>query len=288
MFGYINVSKDDLTDNQYACYKAVYCSLCKTMGKEYSLFSRFILSYDCTFYSVLIMSLQDKEPSFEEGRCPFNPLNKTNYCGEETALKLAAALSVSSAYYKIIDDINDSHFLKRTFLKMVLPVFRRWNNKVKTGYPEIDSALREMMDKQSEVESSDYSVLDMACDPTAVMLSKMCSLIPKYISSSVIERSKSAGRILSTFGYFLGRWIYMIDAADDYEKDRKSGNFNPFVIKYNNDFDKKSIEGTLNHCLSEMMLSYELLEKGRYDVLISNVLFIGLPAKQKQILKIEE
>ena len=288
VFGYINIKKDKLTDNQYSCYKAVYCSLCKTMGKEYSIFSRFILSYDCTFYAVLIMSYQDIEPGFEQGRCPFNPLNKTSYCkSDEKALSLAAAVSVSTAYYKLIDNINDSSFFKRIIYKLLLHIFRRWNNKAKIRYPEIDSIVSEMIDSQLKAEEDRQCMIDKACDPSAVMLSKLCGIIPSAIDSEILKSNASSQRILSTFGYFLGRWIYLMDAADDYEKDLKTGNFNPFVIRYGESFDRKSVVSTLNHCLSEMMLSYELLDKGRYDVLISNVLFLGLPAKQNEILKIE-
>ena len=38
--------------------------------------------------------------------------------------------------------------------------------------------------------------------------------------------------VCHTLGYHLGRFIYAADAADDYEKDRKSGSYNPYVLLY--------------------------------------------------------
>ena len=232
------------------------------------------------------MSLQDREPDFREGRCVFNPLHKTNFCSDSAALSLAGALSVSSAYYKILDDIKDSSFFKRLLLRILLPVFFRWNNKVRIKYPFIDRALSNMVDEQFEIEKDENAVLDKACDPTAKMLSLMCESIPKYIDSSVLKNNDASPRILRTFGYYLGRWIYLIDAADDFEDDIKSGNFNPFRIKYGDKADLDDMISLLNHSLSEMMLSYELLDKGRYDIIVSNIIFLGLPKKQKEVLKI--
>ena len=115
MFGYITIDKENLTAEEYTVYKAIYCSLCKTMGKEYSLFSRFILSYDCTFFALLIMSIQDNVPCFNKDHCVFNPLKKCVLCENEVALSLSAALSISSAYYKLIDNAKHYIYIENQF-----------------------------------------------------------------------------------------------------------------------------------------------------------------------------
>ncbi len=79
MFGYITIDKGEMLVKDYEAYKAVYCSLCKQLGKEYSFLSRFILSYDCTFYAVMALALESECPGFSQGRCTFNPLKKCNY-----------------------------------------------------------------------------------------------------------------------------------------------------------------------------------------------------------------
>ena len=69
----------------------------------------------------------------------------------------------------------------------------------------------------------------------------------------------------------MGRWIYLIDAADDYEKDVKHHRFNPFSLP-GADSSPAFIEASLNHALSEALLSYGLYSRGRYDSIILNVL----------------
>lgn len=56
MFGYLQIQKSELLVRESEAYKAVYCGLCRQMGKDYSVFTRFTLSYDCTFYAMLLMS----------------------------------------------------------------------------------------------------------------------------------------------------------------------------------------------------------------------------------------
>ena len=80
MFGYVRANKPELKVKELEMYKAVYCTLCKVMGKRYGRFSRFTLSYDFTFLALLNMSLSEKCSGIKKGHCVFNPLKKCNYC----------------------------------------------------------------------------------------------------------------------------------------------------------------------------------------------------------------
>ena len=109
MFGYIKADRANLLGKEYEAYRGVYCSLCRQLGRDYSLPARFILSYDCTFYAVMILTLSEEPPSYCQGRCRFNPLKKCSYAQTNTkAMSMAAALSVSSAYFKLRDNIMAS------------------------------------------------------------------------------------------------------------------------------------------------------------------------------------
>lgn len=276
MFGYIKVDRANLLGKEYEAYKGVYCSLCKQLGKDYSIFARFILSYDCTFYAMLILSLSEDPPDYCQGRCRFNPVKKCNYCLSNTkAFSMAAALSVSSAYYKLRDNLYDSPWYKRILYRFVQPVFSRWHKKARKRFPSIDGAVEQMLLSQLKTEKDPDCTIDMAAEPTAKMLSTVCALIPDEVPLRSTDTAK-VRRILSAFGYFLGRWIYLIDAADDYEKDIKRKNFNPYrsVLTDESRFAEAVIP-SLNHALSETLLSYGLLDRGRYEPIIMNVLKVS-------------
>lgn len=113
MFGYVTIYKDELLVREFNEYKSVYCGLCRTLGTEYSKLSRFILSYDCTFYALLLLSLNGECPGYEKKMCRCNPLKKCTYIKNgEDALSKASALSVVSVYFKIVDNISDSRVLR--------------------------------------------------------------------------------------------------------------------------------------------------------------------------------
>lgn len=278
MFGFVTVDRSEMLGKDFDAYKAIYCSLCKQLGKEYTFLSRFILSYDCTFYAVMALSLEDDCSGFCTGRCRFNPLKKCNYLkNNEEALSKAAALSIISVYYKLVDNIADGGFFEKLLCYLLMPFFSVWHKKAKKKFPKIEEAVAEMSKAQFEVERDADCSIDKAADPTATMLSKVLSFLTDDAETC---------RILSTMGYFLGKWIYLIDAANDYDDDIKKSNFNPYVIAFR---DKKpshlkDINASLDHCLSECLLSYNLLEVRRFNRIIDNLLIYGLPKKQESVL----
>ena len=80
MFGYVRPQKSELRVREYEAYRAVYCSLCRQLGKSYGMFARMTLSYDCTFFALWLMALHKKCLGFREGRCVVNPLKKCGAC----------------------------------------------------------------------------------------------------------------------------------------------------------------------------------------------------------------
>lgn len=275
VFGYIKIHKEELLIREYEAYKSIYCALCKQLGNDYSFFTRFILSYDCAFYAMLLMSLNGSCSGFEQKRCTFNPFKKCNYCkNTDDSLSKAAALSVITAYYKVIDNIEDSKVGKRILYKLAKPVFSHWHKKASKLYPYLDKTVSNMMSAQLEAEKNPDCHLDMAADPTAQMLAQ---------ALEAEGRDDSQKRILHQLGYSLGRWIYLIDAADDYNKDSKQGIFNPY-----NSY-KENLEAVMQSNLSQALAcayeAYNLLEIVDFNGIIDNIILKGLPLTQANVLK---
>ena len=284
LFGYIKVDQANLLGKEFEAYNGIYCTLCRQLGKDYSIFARLILSYDCTFYAMMALDLNEQPPCYQEGRCRFNPFKKCHYADTQSlAFSLAAALSVISAYNKLRDNLLDSPWYKRILYRLVQPFFSSWHKKAAKKYPEIDESVSKMMDRQIEAEKDQNCILDQAADPTAIMLSEMCGLLTEYIPLRKSLQKDNTKRILQAMGYAIGRWIYLIDACDDYEKDQKHHNFNPFLLDDKEDL-AAYMEANLNHALSDALLSYGLLDKGRYDSIIQNVLCVSCVNIQKKII----
>ncbi len=274
MFGYLQVQKSELLVREWDAYRAVYCGLCRQMGKDYSFLSRLSLSYDCTFYAMLLLSLDRACTGFDKGRCRFNPLKKCDFARcENDAYSKAAALTVITVYYKLLDDLTDSGFLKRLLVRLLQPFFGHWRKKAAKRYPALEAAVARMMDAQRAAEQSGAG-MDEAAHPTAQMLAEVLTLE---------ARDEMQRRILQELGYQTGRWIYLMDAADDLEKDRKSGNFNPFAQLRTEDLQAYQTS-VLNQCLARAYDAYQLLPLIDFKGIFDNMLLYGFPAKQNTVV----
>ena len=275
VFGYLQIQKSELLVREYEAYKSVYCGLCKQIGKDYSFLTRLSLSYDCTFYAMLLMSLSRSCNGFYDGRCRFNPLKKCKYAGcQDESYSKAAAFSVISVYYKLQDDLRDSGFLKRFAVRMIKPFFGHWRKKAQKYYPLLDEYVSQMMELQAQAEQEENASLDFAAHPTAQMMSNVLAL------EANDELQK---RVLREFGYHLGRWIYLIDAADDYEDDIKYNNFNPFMgIKTEN--IREYMNEVLNQSLARAYDAYNLIEIKDFKGILDNMMLYGFPSKQNLVV----
>lgn len=264
MFGYVRVSKGELKVKEFEFYKAVYCTLCKTMGKEYSIFSRFTLSYDFTFLALLNMAMQEGCDLVEKRHCVFNPLKKCIFCKSDTDIKLPAAAAVILNYYKVLDNIADEKGIKKLGFVLAKPFFKSPYKKAAKKYPEIDNIVSEYITSQNIVESDPDCDLDKAADPTAKVLSKLFMLLSDDTSQK---------RVLERMGYCIGRYIYLIDAFCDLEQDIKHNSFNPLKKR---EGVNELIKEQLYFCVNEACMAFELLDVKKYKSILGNILYLGL------------
>ncbi len=278
MFGYIRACKPEMRIKEYELYKAVYCSLCKEMGKTYGIFSRFTLSYDFTFYALLNMALKTDCCSIQQKACTCNPLKKCQYLSDLNDTKMPAAASMILCYYKILDNINDEKGIKKlkyVFAKLFISSAYK---KAARLYPTLDNIVLAYIENQNTIEKAKCDNIDMAAEPTAKCLAEMFKLI------SDDEMNK---RCLERLGYSVGRYIYVLDAAVDLEDDIKLDRYNPLIaMNEQGKYSKEFIEGQLNICAYEAAKAFELLDIKKFKNILDNLIYLGLQDTLKKELKI--
>ena len=277
MFGYVKTAKGDLKIKEYDTYKAVYCSLCKKLGKNYGFLSRLTLSYDFTFLALLNMSLKDTCTGYKTGRCAFNPIKKCNYCNDTDFLEMPSAAAMIMLYYKILDNIADEKGFKKIGFILLKPIYKSAYKKAKKAFPEIDGIVENYIDEQNLVEKNNTADIDTACDPTAKALSGVLSLC------STDETNK---RILNRLGYCIGKYIYLMDAISDREEDKKKKSYNVLNLIESEDMEKR-IERQIYYCINESINAFELLPVKRYKTIIGNIIYLGLEDTYKKELSNE-
>ncbi len=266
MFGYVRTHRPELKVREDEAYKGVYCSLCRELGRRYGLISRMFLSFDSSFLAIALMALSDEPVCFEQKRCPFNPAKKCNFCSQSRKeIEFAADITVLLLYHKINDNIHDSTIFKAFLYRIVMLFVLAPYKKAKKLCPEGARLVQEYIEQQNIVEVKQTRSVDEAAEPTAILLKELYSMG---------ESDEDSRLVREQVGYHLGRWIYMIDAFDDIEKDRKTGNYNPFILGNNDNYEK--IKGDLLMTAGEAAKAYELLDIKCFGGIVENVIYDGL------------
>ena len=286
MFGYVRPFKSELLVRQYDQYKAVYCQLCRALKQHYGWLASFTLSYDCTFYALLMLSTREAKLSLHHGRCVMNPLKRCDFLESDgEAYHKAAALSVLLTYHKLRDNLEDDSFWKSFGSRVFLPFVSRKAKRAAKEYPFLAQEAQKTMEGQREAEQSGGGV-DACAEPTANLLSALFG---------ELSCDKMQAVALERFGYFLGRWVYLMDAADDLMDDLKEGAFNPFIPRLGlsgktelSCEERKAADEAMNQALNataaQMLLAFQLIDTQNFGPILENVVEKGLPEIQREIL----
>lgn len=258
-------------------YKAVYCGLCKQLGRSFGIFARFTLSYDFAFLAMLKTALNDEIcPQTERCSCIAHPFCKRVRVCENAAMQTAARAAMISVYYKLLDDRADEGFFKRIGAALLLPFAKRARKKALAA-PDgeaADAAAAKMFAAQRQLEAEKCKLPDAAAEPTANFLAavlKTCAASPEQTA------------VLKRFGYLLGRYIYLCDALDDLEDDRRRGRYNPFL--YAGDEAADAAKNALFLTTAELSDDFDLLNLHRCKGTLENIIKIGLRA---EVIRIEK
>lgn len=264
---------------EFQIYGGFYCGLCKNLGSNYGQLYRMLLSYDFTFLGLLCCAFTDTPLRFEKQRCIVHPVKKRLCLKDTKALDYTAAAAVISVYQKLCDSISDSGFIKSLPFRFIRILAKKGYKKAVRKYPETAQKISLEMKKQLELEKENCQSLDLACEPTAQIMSKLAADIPHDG-----EQSEIFGR----FGYHLGRFVYLADAWDDIDKDMKSNNYN-VLLNYSHDAEAaRTLAGdNINMSLCMIAEYYGKMKLKRFREIIDNVIYLGLksyslPKKHKK------
>ena len=275
MFGYVKVFQPELKMKEFEQYRGIYCALCKNLRRRYGHIASWSLHYDFVFLAMFDMARTSECAGFHNGRCHYNPLRKRLCCKQNPSLDTAADAAVLLVYHKLCDNAQDEGFWGRLAAKTALLWWRRYYRRARQRQPALDQTVAACMQAQAAVQARRTDNVDEAADPSARMLAALAAHGEEGEQRALLER----------FGYCLGRWVYLIDALDDLEKDAQSGNYNPFLLRFAGqplDRVRLQAQGSLNASRAACVQAFEGLTVHRFQNIIINVLEWGMPAAQQR------
>ena len=280
MLGYVKTDSQELRMREYHYYRALYCGLCHRMGKCTGNCSRMTLSYDFVFLAAVRLSLTGESPEIKKQRCFLHPLRPRLTAQKCQALDYCADASALLVYHKLLDDLHDERGLKKARAVLMRPLSSFAYRRAKKRHPDLDHAIAEHLKQLSAYESSpDFVGADALAEQFGMLMGAVFSE----------GLSETDARIASAVGSAVGHWIYLADAADDFEEDRKRGRFNPYLRLFGNeptsaDWENLRLALTAQLCVAERgFLLIDNYPAPELKEILSNILYLGLPQTGKKI-----
>ena len=281
MFGYVVPDKPNMFMKDYYEYRAYYCGLCKAIGNRHGQMLRMSLSYDITFLSVFLHAVMGENPVISKERCVLHPLRSREMVARDELMLVAADVGAILTYYKLRDNVYDGGGLSGLAAAMVSKKNRRASARL-TG---VEAAVISGYEALRALERQNCADVERVADCFATLL--------KQVVRAVVGEKTT--RYTEEFSYQLGKWIYLIDALDDYDADVKRSNYNPFRALYGAE-SKAALIDQHGEDISQLFWLTLGVLKENYDKIqllcsegvLTNTVYYGLPMMTNRVLRREK
>ena len=257
MFGYLVYNNDKITKEDKQIYQECYCGLCNRLYEHYGTAGRKTLSYDLTFVTLLLSAIYDDEVTKGTEKCPLHPIHEHPYWYSDIT-EFTCDMNLVLSYYKMLDDYNDDHNMKayKSAQKLEQDIA-----EIRQKYPEQMKVIEKCLKDNAEMEKQNVLNPDIPSNCFGVLMSQI-------FTYKVDDELTPA---LQQFGFYLGKYIYLMDAYIDLKSDLKHQRYNCLVSSDTTNFIE-DLEMIIADCTAE----YEKLPIKSYKSILDNVLYSGV------------
>lgn len=270
MFGYININRKELVQESAKAYQAYYCGLCQKLKHNCGAKGQMLLNYDMTFLVVLLTGLYELDHKELEFTCPLHPTKKqTAWINEAT--EYAVDMNVALAYHNLEDDWKDNRsYARKAFAKTLSKDYE----KIRKKYPRQVEAVEKYVKDLAAAESAGEENIDLIAGLTG------------EVTEEIFDwRQDEWSEELRCLSFYMGKFIYLMDAYEDFKKDKKRQEYNPFskmVCQRKEDFETFA-KLLLTSMMSECAKSFERLPILLHADILRNILYSGVWSKYEYI-----
>ncbi|MBE6922781.1 MAG: hypothetical protein E7465_06330 [Ruminococcaceae bacterium] len=261
MFGYVNVNWKELPEDRKNRFGSVYCGVCRRIREQSGQLSRLGLRYDIAFLSTLLMSLYEPEEESGPNACALHPISKRPWVDNEF-VRYGADMNVALAYYNCLDDWKDD---RRRSAKAMAGVFGKNMSRIEKDYPRQCAAIARCIEKLSQLEQENCPNPDETANCFGELMAELLVCQEDFWAPTLRE-----------MGFHLGRFIYLLDAAVDFTKDKKHGKYNPYIAMGMEAPDWARWEDYLVLTMARCTACYERLPLVQDKDILDNALYSGV------------
>lgn len=271
MFGYINVNREKLDPADCSMYQSYYCGLCQVLKEEFGRKGQMLLNYDMTFLIVLLTGLYELGDKTSEFFCALHPTKKRTVRRNE-ATSYAAAMNVLLSAKNFEDDWNDNHsYVKRALSQF----FQKDYERVRKKYPRQERAIVQYLRRLERAEKSMEQNIDVVAGLTGEMLGEVFAWREDDIWAEELR----------CLGFYMGKFIYLMDAYEDIDKDEKKHCYNVLrLMQQKTEQDFETFSGLmLTSMMAECAKSFERLPILLHAEICRNILYSGVWTKYEYL-----
>lgn len=291
MFGFVAADAGALSEEEKERYRAVYCGLCLALRDRYGQLSRACLTYDLTFFVLLCNSLHEPVETKGASHCVMHPAPAAPRAWARSAwTDYAADLSVALAYHKVLDDVaDDGDLAARAAERLLAGAYERARARIPEQCAEIERAMAAIRAIEGAERNNTPALSDST--ETACVSPLSADATDTALAFDPDAAAREFGRMLGRLfahnqgfwteameelGRGLGRFIYLMDAAVDFNDDAASGSYNPFVTLGS---DAEAMRATLSLAAADAAAPYERLPLVQDAHLMDAILYSGVWAQ---------
>ena len=273
MFGYVTINKEELKLREYKRYRSFYCGLCRSLQRRCGIRGQAILPNDMVFVDMLLNGLYEEKLEEEDRFCVAHP-SKKQHMVYNSITDYAADMGVLLAYHKLLDDAYDE---KKRIPVSRARLLRRFTEKISADWPRQAKAVSDYVRKLRDYEESHTDDMDA-----------VSGLSGEALGEIFVMKEDMWSPFLKRMGFFLGKFVYLMDAYEDLEKDLKKKNYNPWEFyRERSDFDAL-VENTLTMMMAECAKEFEKLPIVQDIDILRNVIYSGVWSRYQAVRKKRE
>ena len=270
MFGYVKINKMDLTFREYEHYRGYYCGLCKCLKNNHGEISRLSLNYDITFLVLILTSVYRPKSNIIEEGCITNPFKKKKKIINEIT-EYAASMNVLLAYYKLEDNLKDDNKLKD---KVAYTMYKGILKSAYEKYPKKADKIKEQLDILYNLEIQKNTNIDLVSNTFGNLMSEIFAYKEDEYESD-----------LRRIGFNIVKYIYLLDAYEELDKDYKKGRYNPFIDYIDKKEElKQRVDKLISLSLGMLANSIDNLNLKMNTGIIENIVYSGVYLRYQNIL----
>ncbi len=260
MFGYVTINKPELKVKDFDKYQSFYCGLCRILKQKHGIIGQMTLTYDMTFLIILLSGLYEPEEEYAMHRCNYKPVKKFRMTVNEIT-EYGAHMNILLAYYNLLDDWeDDKNILKRSAALLLEKQF----HKVRGNYKRQAKVIKESLEKLRQYERNNIKDIDL-----------VAGLMGEMLGEIFVYKQDEWEQSLRKVGFYLGKFIYLMDAFEDRKKDKEKGRYNLF-LDTDNDLNDEDIKVLLNMMMAECAREFERLPIITNAEILRNILYAGV------------